>query len=1686
MNASSQFAYSKIRICAQVILSGFLATAASTALGQTFWVGTTNVVEDWSTPGNWSLGVPDASSGTTFDAVIANGGGAQLSVTGASVRRFRVGRHEGPGQLFVAGGGLTVTENLHINEGGAGLGALLVSNGGTVAAPSTVVGYSSNGPSLLDVTGVGSKYTATNSFIVGRAGIGTLVLSDSSELAIGNGTLPLSIAALAGSTGAAYLGNGGMAGVLTASAVQFGPGDGLLGFNHSDDVNFAIPVSGAGRITKSGQGTTTLSASNTYTGHPSYDAGTSVSRGTLEVTNSISHPAANLQVGTFAPNESATLAIRGGTVTNANGYVGHAVESSGIVSVDGPSSTWTNGTLFIGYEAEGTLSITDGGHVTNGVGYVGYFDNAIGSVTVDGSGSSWTNSFRLFIGTAGTGSMHVTNGGQVTSVDDASIGFAAGSNGLVSVDGSGSAWTISDIDVDNPAGLYVGDFGAGSLSVTNGGVVNTTQATNGIQIGAAGTLGGDGTIDGRVFNYGAVSPGGFAGPAAGRLQITGQYWQGAEGALQIELASANSYDQLDVLGGILDGTLDVTFIDDYIPSIGASFDILDKQPFASLSGTFATVNLPLLPVAMAWDTSQLYTSGVLTVVDSGFFLTGDFNFDGFVDAADYVVWRKSIATQDEYNWWRSNFGATASSRSIAHGSVGPSTGVPEPASLALLALGGLFATFVFGRRNQTVCEATKDYSNHHARAYRSKWLNCIGAFSATLLVASPSARGGVFFPSPTSDDTIVGQAFDQIANPLGYRAADPDDRIGTTGPSFSDRIDQQKVFGFTLPLLDFPTISQATLRVVNTFTSPPVPFNVDLYGLNVVNPDGSGTSHFFEGANDPSQPKLADDLIAGDNSSPLPAMADVTAFIQSLYAGTTPNQAEAFFRLNPNVPLALIDSPPDAQHITLVPGSMSLIITTVVPEPASWALMFGALCLLAWGIGGRRRRCSAAAHQLLPLHAPRALLFALLAITSSHLGGSARAQDLFWSGGTGLWISSANWSGGQVPNSTRNAFINNGGTAQIGLLFIRAECDNLFLGLLAGQSGTVQVSGPASLTAVLDLFVGAFGSGNLMISDSGGVAGRSVFIGAFQDSMGTATMVGAGSTLTASAGVIAVGYDGAGTLTIESGATATSGDGSIGRSPFASGNVTVTDPGSSWNIGRDLKVGDFGTGALTVAEGGIVSVAGQVSVNEVSRINIGTGGLAGVLQADTVLNNGLLIFDHTDAASVPVSISGNGEITKISGAGDTTLSNVSAFAGSYSAQAGRLTLSGDANGSGYLAAEGGTLQFAGGTVNLDFRHIEATAGGAVEYDSAHIRGGFLRGPGTHTILPGAADTTLSATTTFNTTNIVQDGSAVLINFVNGGTITNNAPLTFDRGFNVGAITINSTLEMLDVGNSGLIDVNSGGEITFRIGDYVNSGGSRTTVHAGGVIAMMDGSELDLNGALLVNNGTIQGAVNVNYGSLARGTGSFGIVNVSEGGVFAPGNSLGIATAESLHLASTGIVAAPTLAIEIGGTEPGSGHDQMNVTGALSLGGTLAVSLIDFNPGAGQSFDILDWGSLSGTFASIQLPMLTGLAWDTSMLYTAGTLAVVALPGLPGDFNQDGTVDAADYVAWRKGAATQGDYNLWRAHFGQTAVAIATAGSGVAGSASADAAVPEPGTLLLAFACGMGIFGSRHRTFRIEN
>jgi hypothetical protein len=66
-------------------------------------------------------------------------------------------------------------------------------------------------------------------------------------------------------------------------------------------------------------------------------------------------------------------------------------------------------------------------------------------------------------------------------------------------------------------------------------------------------------------------------------------------------------------------------------------------------------------------------------------VAGDFNGNGIVDSADYIVWRKGFGTifaQFDYDIWRTYFGQTAGSGA---GTV-TNAAVPEPSALLMLIL----------------------------------------------------------------------------------------------------------------------------------------------------------------------------------------------------------------------------------------------------------------------------------------------------------------------------------------------------------------------------------------------------------------------------------------------------------------------------------------------------------------------------------------------------------------------------------------------------------------------------------------------------------------------------------------------------------------------------------------------------------------------------------------------------------------------------------------------------------------------------------------------------------------------------------------------------------------------------------------------------------------------------------------
>jgi T5SS/PEP-CTERM-associated repeat protein len=176
-------------------------------------------------------------------------------------------------------------------------------------------------------------------------------------------------------------------------------------------------------------------------------------------------------------------------------------------------------------------------------------------------------------------------------------------------------------------------------------------------------------------------------PGSTAVYLQGLTTTGSGSALAVHLADPDEdpdFGSVEVSGGAaLDGTLQVQLASGFVPSEGDSFQILTAA--GGRTGTFTSEVLPSLSSGLDWELQYTPNAVVLSVIST--VLPGDYNGNGVVDAADYVVWRKTDGSQEGYNLWRTNFGRTD----------GPGTGtsasgaVPEPASIFTMALAALLS-----------------------------------------------------------------------------------------------------------------------------------------------------------------------------------------------------------------------------------------------------------------------------------------------------------------------------------------------------------------------------------------------------------------------------------------------------------------------------------------------------------------------------------------------------------------------------------------------------------------------------------------------------------------------------------------------------------------------------------------------------------------------------------------------------------------------------------------------------------------------------------------------------------------------------------------------------------------------------------------------------------------------------------
>ena len=165
----------------------------------------------------------------------------------------------------------------------------------------------------------------------------------------------------------------------------------------------------------------------------------------------------------------------------------------------------------------------------------------------------------------------------------------------------------------------------------------------------------------------------------------------------------------------------------------------------------------------------------------------------------------------------------------------------------------------------------------------------------------------------------------------------------------------------------------------------------------------------------------------------------------------------------------------------------------------------------------------------------------------------------------------------------------------------------------------------------------------------------------------------------------------------------------------------------------------------------------------------------------------------------------------------------------------------------------------------------------------------------------------------------------------------------------------------------------------------------TTVKSLAVGTGLGLADLDLKSSGII---TAPAGVTIGNNGKVRGNGRL-VGNLTSTGTIAPGL---LAAAGSITITGN-VTLQPTslLALDLGGLTRKTAYDCLTVSGAFTLGGNLAVSLLGgFTPLLGHTFDLFDSASTSGTFAALNLPSLTaGLGWNTSLLATTGVVSVMS-------------------------------------------------------------------------------------------
>ena len=418
-----------------------------------------------------------------------NLGGASAGVTWGSSNFISAGSGTGTFLLGVEGADATVDFQNAIGLGTTGTNTRTIQVGDGSASIDAVLSGALTGDAnqTFNKTGAGNlALTASNSHAGGtRLSQGTLSISNNAALGTGTATFASNstVAALANLTVTnAYVISNGVTATFDSGANNW--------------TNSGVISGTTGGLTKSGSGTLTLTAANSYGGATTVNGGTLALSGgndRLSTAGSVAvGSGATLNLGGF--NQTLAGLTGSGSVTNSNGTLTLNIASgnnsfAGSIAGAGSLTKSGNGTLTL------TAANSYGGATTVNGGTLRISTNtAIGTSTVTLANAT----FLSYIGS-----------GVATLNNDISVG-----SGTATIDNSGSGTlTLGGTLAKNGTTLTL-NGGAGGISVT--GSITGTSSNSDLVIGSGTvTLSGSNTYNGPTFvNNGATLNANSALPTA--------------------------------------------------------------------------------------------------------------------------------------------------------------------------------------------------------------------------------------------------------------------------------------------------------------------------------------------------------------------------------------------------------------------------------------------------------------------------------------------------------------------------------------------------------------------------------------------------------------------------------------------------------------------------------------------------------------------------------------------------------------------------------------------------------------------------------------------------------------------------------------------------------------------------------------------------------------------------------------------------------------------------------------------------------------------------------------------------------------------------------------------------------------------------------------------------------------------